>query len=49
MLEKERKKRLGAKKDFVEIRDHPFFMSIDWEKLVRREITPPYNPKLVSS
>ena len=25
---------------------HPFFETIDWEKLIARQITPPYVPKL---
>lgn len=26
------------------IKQHPFFISIDWEKLSRRESDPPYKP-----
>lgn len=46
MLNKNRAERLGARTDFEEIRDHQFFASIDWEKLLRREIKPPFVPKV---
>jgi protein-serine/threonine kinase len=36
---------LGACGDFEELRAHPFFAPIDWEKLVRRAIKPPFVPK----
>jgi classical protein kinase C len=40
-------KRLGCgKRGSQEIKDHPFFKTIDWVKLLRREIEPPYKPKL---
>jgi len=29
------------------IRDHQFFRSIDWKKLERRHVEPPFKPKLV--
>ena len=29
------------------IRSHPFFASIDWNKLEARQIDPPYKPKVV--
>eukprot|EP01127_Copromyxa_protea_P015498 TRINITY_DN4467_c0_g2_i1.p1 TRINITY_DN4467_c0_g2~~TRINITY_DN4467_c0_g2_i1.p1 ORF type:complete len:421 (+),score=79.80 TRINITY_DN4467_c0_g2_i1:66-1328(+) len=40
LLERDPEKRLQAE----QIRTHPFFASIDWDKLVRKEITPPFVP-----
>lgn len=40
LLEKEPENRIGAKnKD--EIKSHPFFKDLDWEKLYKREYDPP--------
>lgn len=46
LLQKNSAERLGSRLDFEEIRDHAFFLSINWEKLLRREIKPQYVPKL---
>lgn len=46
LLMRDPKKRLGSGPDGdKEIMDHPFFAKIDWEKLMRRELSPPYKPK----
>jgi len=45
LLERDPKKRLGVG-GANEIKSHPFFSSIDWEKLVKREITPPFIPTI---
>ena len=44
MLERDPKKRLGAK-GIYEILDHPFFESINWDKLYNKELEPPFIPK----
>jgi hypothetical protein len=46
MLQKDRSKRMGAKRDFAEVKEHPFFLAIDWEKLLRREVKPPFSPRV---
>jgi serine/threonine protein kinase len=48
LLNKNPAERLGSKRDFEEIRDHAFFASIDWTKLLRREIKAPFVPKVKS-
>jgi len=46
LLERNISKRLGCSEDdYEEIKAHPFFESIDWEKLYARKITPPFVPK----
>lgn len=35
-------------RDGHEVMEHPFFADIDFEKLVKREIKPPFAPKLVT-
>jgi len=31
------------------LRNHPFFKGLDWDKLLKREIAPPFRPKVKSS
>ncbi|GLG94382.1 Atypical protein kinase C [Gryllus bimaculatus] len=42
--------RLGCHRDtgFLDIVNHPFFKSIDWELLHRKQIPPPFHPQLES-
>mmetsp|Transcript_30363 Transcript_30363/g.34501 ORF Transcript_30363/g.34501 Transcript_30363/m.34501 type:complete len:377 (+) Transcript_30363:45-1175(+) len=46
LLEVNPKDRLGYTRGAREIKDHPFFAPIDWDKLYRREIKPPFKPKV---
>ena len=43
LLNRNPKERLGAKGGF-EVKNHNFFENIDWDALMRREMTPPFNP-----
>ena len=38
--------RLGSKKGAEEIKSHPWFASIDWEKLYSKGLNPPFKPKI---
>ena len=44
MLEKDPSKRLGVSSG--DVCEQPFFRNIDFSKLERKEICPPYKPKL---
>jgi serine/threonine protein kinase len=46
LLQKDTKNRLGCKEDIgeQEIRDHPFFFSINWADLEQGKVTPPFQP-----
>lgn len=46
LLDKNKKKRIGAAGDISEILAHPFFQGIDIEKLQRKELEPPYKPEI---
>ncbi|XP_052003154.1 serine/threonine-protein kinase Sgk2b [Xyrauchen texanus] len=46
LLNKDRAKRLGAKRDLTELQSHPFFSSIQWDELVAKKIPPPFVPSL---
>jgi serum/glucocorticoid-regulated kinase 2 len=45
LLNRDPKKRLGSKDDVSDIKIHPFFKAISWEKMMKKEIDPPYKPK----
>uniref|UniRef100_A0A672SFW7 non-specific serine/threonine protein kinase n=1 Tax=Sinocyclocheilus grahami TaxID=75366 RepID=A0A672SFW7_SINGR len=45
LLNRDRAKRLGAKRDLTELQSHPF-LSIHRDELVAKKITPPYVPLL---
>lgn len=46
LLNRDPKKRLGAVHDFDDIKSHPFFAPIDWDKLMKKQIDVPYKPKV---
>jgi len=47
LLTRDPDKRLGSGPgDAMEIRTHPFFQSLDWDRVMRREYTPAYKPKV---
>ncbi len=48
LLQRDPAVRLGCIEDQQPIRKHPFFRSIDFSRLERREIAPPYKPTVVS-
>lgn len=44
LLNKNKEKRLGRENDFKDIISHPWFADIDINKLLNKEMTPPYVP-----
>lgn len=44
LLNRNPKHRLGATRDAAELKEHPFFKSIDWIALAARQIAPPFKP-----
>lgn len=44
LLNRNPKHRLGAQRDAAELKEHPFFKSIDWDLLAQRAIPPPFKP-----
>jgi serum/glucocorticoid-regulated kinase 2 len=46
LLEKDKTKRLGAIGDIDEIMAHPFFAPLNIEKLLKKELVPPYKPEI---
>lgn len=47
LFNKNLSERLGNKEDNRDIKDEPFFRSIDWNKLENGQIKPPINPDVV--
>ena len=45
-MTKDPSKRLGVKR--TDVMEHMFFRHIDWDKLERLEVQPPYKPIIVS-
>ncbi|KAJ9094732.1 hypothetical protein QFC21_005890 [Naganishia friedmannii] len=48
LLNRNPKHRLGAERDAAELKEHPFFKSIDWDLLAHKQITPPFKPVVES-
>ncbi|KAF8460476.1 kinase-like domain-containing protein [Kalaharituber pfeilii] len=48
LLNRNPKHRLGATHDAKELKEHPFFADIDWNALIRKDVIPPFKPKLSS-
>ena len=49
LLRREQHRRLGAGAGGLEkLQAHPFFLGLNWEKLMRREVQPAYRPNIAS-
>lgn len=47
LLERDPKRRLGSgPTEWQEIKNHPFFESIDWDALYNKKLTAPFKPKV---
>jgi serum/glucocorticoid-regulated kinase 2 len=46
LLNRDPNKRLGSHNDVDDIHHHAFFKVLDWDKLYRKEIDPPYKPNV---
>ncbi|KAF2867558.1 kinase-like domain-containing protein [Massariosphaeria phaeospora] len=48
LLNRNPKHRLGATRDAEELKAHAFFADIDWDALMKKNVVPPFKPKLKS-
>ncbi|KAI9830410.1 MAG: hypothetical protein M1826_004833 [Phylliscum demangeonii] len=48
LLNRNPRHRLGAVHDAEELKAHPFFADVDWQALTRKDVVPPFKPKLKS-
>ncbi|XP_043916048.1 serine/threonine-protein kinase Sgk1-like [Protopterus annectens] len=44
LLQKDPRKRLGVREDFMELKFHPFFLPINWDNLLAKKMTAPFIP-----
>ncbi|CAH8485706.1 unnamed protein product [Dicrocoelium dendriticum] len=48
LLVKDPNSRLGGgPRDVLEVMAHPFFLSVNWDRLIRRDVEPPWKPDVV--
>ncbi|EUC67414.1 Serine/Threonine kinase catalytic domain protein [Rhizoctonia solani AG-3 Rhs1AP] len=48
LLNRNPKHRLGAHRDAEELKEHPFFKTIDWVALAQKQVPPPFKPSVES-
>ncbi|KAJ3161927.1 hypothetical protein HDU88_007159 [Geranomyces variabilis] len=49
LLERDPRARLGGgAEDAAEVRRQPFFQGVEWDKLLKKQVTPPFKPKVES-
>ncbi|KAH6587813.1 hypothetical protein BASA50_011115 [Batrachochytrium salamandrivorans] len=49
LIDRDPKRRLGAgPQDAEEIKNHPYFLDVDWNQLLKRRVRPPFKPMVVS-
>ncbi|XP_051921793.1 serine/threonine-protein kinase Sgk2b [Hippocampus zosterae] len=48
LLERKISRRLGESRDIVELQEHPFFTSINWDDLLAKKVPPPFTPNVRS-
>ena len=48
LLNRNPRHRLGANGDADELKKHPFFSDVDWDALSKKNVVPPFKPKLKS-
>ncbi|KAI1658118.1 protein kinase [Daldinia decipiens] len=49
LLNRNPKQRLGANEGASEVKSHPFFDGVNWNKVLRRKYTPVFRPRFISS